>query len=109
MRVHRELGPGLLESAYQSALASEMEFASIPFEREWPIPVVYRGKSLDTHYRVDFLVGGELLVELKAVERVLPVHTAQLLTYLRLGGLRVGLLLNFSVPVLRHGIYRRVV
>lgn len=106
--VHRALDPGLLESAYQSALAAELDFQGVPFEREWPIPILYRDRALDTHYRLDFLVGGLLIVELKAVETILPVHTAQLLTYLRISGFRTGLLINFNVPVLRQGIIRRV-
>jgi GxxExxY protein len=106
--VHRALGPGLLETAYQSALAVELGFQGVPFEREWPIPILYRDRVLDTHYRLDFLVGGLLVVELKAVEIVLPIHRAQLLTYLRLGGFSTGLLINFNVPVLREGIIRRV-
>jgi GxxExxY protein len=106
--VHRALGPGLLESAYQAALSAEFEAQAIPFEREFCLPILYRGRSLDAHYRLDFLVGGLVVVEVKAVERVLPIHEAQLLTYLRLGGYRVGLLLNFCAPVLRQGIVRRV-
>ena len=106
--VHRALGPGLLESAYQSALAAEFEHLRLPFEREWPIPLLYRDRALDTHYRLDFLVGGVLVVELKAVDAILPLHTAQLLTYLRLGGFSTGLLINFNVPLLRQGIVRRV-
>ena len=106
--VHRTLGPGFLESAYQSALAAEFEYLSVPFEREWPIPILYRDRVLDTHFRLDFLVGGLLVVELKAVEAILPLHTAQLLTYMRLGGFGTGLLINFNVPLLRQGIIRRV-
>jgi len=97
----------LLESAYQAALALELEIRGVPFERERFLPVVYRHRALDAHYRIDFLVGGLLVVEIKAVERLQAVHEAQLLTYLRLGGYRLGLLLNFCVPVLRHGIVRR--
>ena len=108
MAVHRALGPGLLESAYQSALAAEFEFQGVPFEREWPIPILYRDRILDTHFRLDFLIGGLLVIELKAVEVVLPVHVAQLITYLRLGGFRTGLLINFNVPALRRGIIRKV-
>ena len=108
IEVHRALGPGLLESVYQSALSAEFAYQRLPFEREWPIPILYRDRALDTHYRLDFLVGGLLVVELKAVDAVLPVHTAQLLTYLRLGGFRTGLHINFNVPLLRQGIIRRV-
>ena len=106
--VHRALGPGLLESAYQSALAVELECQRIPFERELPVPVRYRDRTLDTRYRLDFLVGGALVLELKSIEALLPVHSAQLLTYLRLGGFRTGLLINFNVRLLRQGIVRRV-
>ncbi len=106
--VHRALGPGLLESAYQEALAAEFESRFIPFEREWPVPVFYRDHLLATHYRMDFLVGGLLVIEIKAIEVLLPVHSAQVLTYLRLGGYRVGLLLNFGQPTLKAGIRRFV-
>lgn len=106
--VHRALGPGLLESAYHCALAAEFEYLGLPFERELGIPILYRDRALDAHYRLDFLVGGVLVVELKSVERILPIHEAQLLTYLRLGGYRTGLLLNFGARVLREGILRRV-
>ena len=106
--VHRVLGPGLLESAYHEALAAEFENRHILFEREWPIPVHYGDRLLATHYRLDFLVGGQLVVEIKATEMLQSVHTAQVLTYLRLGGFRVGLLINFGQPQLRHGIRRFV-
>lgn len=106
--MHRALGPGLLESVYQSALSAEFEYQRLPFEREWPIPVLYRNRALDTHFRLDFLVGGLLVVELKSGETILPLHTAQLLTYLRLGGFGTGLLINFNVPLLRQGVIRRV-
>ncbi len=106
--VHKALGPGLLESANHAAMAAELEACSIPFEHELVLPIRYRDRALDAHYRVDFLIGGMLVVEVKAVERVLAVHEAQLLTYLRLGGYRPGLLLNFCAPTLRQGILRRV-
>lgn len=89
-------------------MAVELEASCIPYERELAVPILYRNRALDSYYRLDFLVGGNLVLEVKAVERVLPVHEAQLLTYLRLGGYRVGLLLNFCAPVLRDGIVRRV-
>ncbi|MHB1311340.1 MAG: GxxExxY protein [Gemmatimonadaceae bacterium] len=104
--VHRALGPGLLESAYQEALASEFVCRRIPFEREWPVPVHYKDRLLATHYRMDFLVGGFLVLEIKALEVLAAVHSAQLLTYLRLGGYRIGLLLNFGQPTLKAGIRR---
>lgn len=108
IEVHRALGPGLLESAYQACLAHELRLRSLPFEREKPLPVEYKGVALDCGYRLDFLVDGKVIVELKAVEQVHPVHEAQLLTYLKLTGCRVGLLINFNVPLLKQGITRRV-
>lgn len=108
IEVHRHLGPGLLESAYQQCLAHEMSLRGLAFEREKALPVYYKGVSLDCGYRVDFLVEGKVLVELKATEALLPVHSAQVLTYLKLTACRLGLLINWNVPVLRDGI-RRVV
>lgn len=108
IRVHRALGPGLLESAYQESLAAALSRARVPFEREFPVPVFFEDLLLATHYRLDFLVGGYLVVELKAVESVQPVHAAQLLSYLRLGGYPIGLLLNFGQPTLRAGLRRFV-
>ncbi|MHB8839127.1 MAG: GxxExxY protein [Gemmatimonadaceae bacterium] len=106
IRVHRALGPGLLESAYQESLAAALESAGVPFEREFPVPAFFEEKLLATHFRLDFLVGGCLVVELKATESMQPVHAAQLLSYLRLGGYQLGLLLNFGLPTLRAGIRR---
>ncbi|MBL7201379.1 MAG: GxxExxY protein [Anaerolineae bacterium] len=108
IEVHRELGPGLLESAYRSCLARELSLRGLPFEQEKPLPVEYKGVRLECGYRLDFVVDGKVVVELKAVDEIHPVHEAQLLTYLKLTSCRVGLLLNFSVPVLRDGITRRV-
>ena len=108
IEVHRALGPGLLESAYQACLAREFSLRRVAFEREKPLPVEYKGVQLDCSYRLDFLVNDKVVVELKAVENVHPIHEAQLLTYLRLSGCRVGLLINFNVPVLKDGITRRV-
>lgn len=108
IEVHRELGPGLLESAYQACLAREFIVRGLSFEQEKPLPVEYRGVRVDCGYRLDFLVAGRVVVELKAVDVIAPVHEAQLLTYLRLTGCRVGLLINFNVPVLKSGIKRRV-
>ena len=108
IEVHRALGPGLLESAYCQCLCYELTLRKLPFRLEWPLPVVYKGLILDCGYRVDLLVADEVVVEVKAVERLAPVHEAQLLTYLRLGGWKVGLLINFNVPLLRDGIVRRV-
>jgi GxxExxY protein len=106
--VHRVLGPGLLESAYQQCLYQELTLRGIPFEREVGIPVEYRGVRLDCGYRLDLLVAGRVVVEVKAIEAIAPIHEAQLITYLRLGGWNVGLLMNFNVVVLKDGIRRRV-
>ena len=106
--VHRELGPGLLESAYQMSMARELTLRNIPFRSQVDLAVEYKGARLDCGYRIDLLVDGRVLVELKAVERILSVHEAQLITYLRLSRVHVGLLINFNVPVLRRGILRRV-
>jgi len=108
IEVHRHLGPGLLESAYEECLCQELTLRKIPFERQRGLPVEYKGLRLDCGYRLDLLVAETVVVEVKAVESLLPIHEAQLLTYLRLGGWRVGLLINFNVPVLKQGIRRRV-
>ncbi len=108
IEVHRELGPGLLESAYQACLAHELSLRGIVFVSQLDLPLTYKGVQLDVGYRIDLLVEDRIIVELKAVERVTPIHEAQLLTYLRLLKKPVGLLLNFSVPVLKDGITRRV-
>jgi GxxExxY protein len=106
--VHRELGPGLLESAYQQCMRQELALRGIPFRREVPIPLEYRGNRLECGYRLDLLVANTVVVEVKAIEALAPIHEAQLLTYLRLGGWNVGLLMNFNVVVLKDGIRRRV-
>jgi GxxExxY protein len=106
--VHRELGPGLLESVYEMCLAFEFEARGLNFERQVELPVVYRGHCLDCGYRLDMVVEGSVLLELKSAANLEPIHEAQLLTYLRLSGLRLGLLINFNVPVLKQGIRRRV-
>lgn len=106
IRVHDDLGPGLLESGYQSAMALEMAEQGIRFERQKAVPAFYRGQRLDTSYRLDFLVEGKVVVELKAVERLEPVFTAQLLTYLKITSCQVGLLINFNVPLLKQGTTR---
>jgi GxxExxY protein len=108
IEVHRQLGPGLLESAYEECLAQELTLRSIPFERQKPVPVVYKGLKLECGYRVDLLVDGRVVVELKAVEALAPIHDAILLTYLRLSGCKIGLLINSHVAVLKDGIRRRV-
>ncbi len=106
--VHRALGPGLLESAYQECLCQELALRGIPFEREVPLPLEYKGIRCECGYRLDILVAGAVVVEVKAIEAIAPIHEAQLLTYLRLGGWSVGLLMNFNVVVLKDGIRRRV-
>lgn len=108
IEVHRILGPGLLESVYQVCMEHECKLQKISFERQVDLPLNYKGIDLDAGYLIDFIFDKRVVVELKAVERVIPVHEAQLLTYMRLTGIRVGLLLNFNVPVLKDGIYRRV-
>ena len=106
--VHQALGPGLLESAYQACMCRELSVREIPFRSEVDLPVEYRGCRLDCGYRIDLVVGERVIVELKSIERFSPVHESQLLTYLRLSKIRVGLLINFNVPVLRKGVIRRV-
>jgi GxxExxY protein len=108
IEVHKVLGPGLLESAYQVCLEHESKLRNIPFEHLLDLPLNYKGINLDAGYVIDLVYDARVVVELKAVERVIPVHEAQLLTYMRLTGIRVGLLINFNVPVLKDGIYRRV-
>ena len=108
IEVHKTLGPGLLESAYQVCMEHESTLRNIPFERLVDLPLNYKGIDLDAGYQIDLVYDKRVIVELKAVERVIPVHEAQLLTYMRLTGVRVGLLINFNVPVLKDGIYRRV-
>lgn len=108
IEVHRNLGPGLLESAYQQCLARELALREIPYYREWPLPLEYKGLRVKCGYRIDFLVADSIVVEIKSVEAIAPVHQAQLLTYMRIGGWRVGLLINFNVLVLKTGIRRKV-
>lgn len=108
IEVHRHLGPGLLESAYVKCLSRELYIKEVPFKREWPLPLEYKGVRLGCGYRLDLVVGDNVVVEIKSVEAVTPIHEAQLLTYLKLGGWNVGLLINFNVEVLKMGIHRRV-
>jgi GxxExxY protein len=108
IEVHKVLGPGLLESAYEECLAHELRLANISFERQVPLPVSYKSLQLDCGYRLDFLVERTVVLELKAVEDLQPIHQAQLLTYLKLGGWPIGLLINFNVSVLKKGIKRLV-
>jgi GxxExxY protein len=106
--VHRALGPGLLESAYQECLCQELNVRGIPFQRELPLSVKYKGVRVACGYRLDLLVAKSVVVEVKSVDAIAPVHEAQLLTYLRLGGWKVGLLMNFNVAVLKQGIRRKI-
>ncbi|MDR3632447.1 MAG: GxxExxY protein [Isosphaeraceae bacterium] len=108
IEVHRALGPGLLESVYEERPCHELKVREIDFVRQFPLPVRYKGIQLDCGYRLDLIVGGLVIVELKSVERVEPIHEAQLLTYLRLTDLWLGLLINFNSEVLRNGVKRRV-
>lgn len=106
--VHRGLGPGLLESAYEECLCFELNQHKLEFEKQIPLPVIYKGVKLDCGYRMDIVVENLVIVELKAVERVLPVHEAQLLSYLKLYNKKVGLLINFHVPILKSDLKRIV-
>jgi GxxExxY protein len=108
MEIHRNLGPGLLESAYEECLCHELTLRGIPFQRQVPLPLEYKGVRLEQGYRLDLVVAEIVVVEVKAVEIIHPVYEAQLLTYLRLGGFQVGLLINFNVPLLKDGIRRKV-
>ena len=106
IEVHRVLGPGLLESTYEQCLARELELQGIGFQLQVPLPVEYKGVRLDCGYRVDVLVEDQLILELKAVDEVRGIHEAQLLTYMKLAGVRTGLLINFHVTLLKNGIKR---
>ena len=108
IEVHRNLGPGLLESTYRQCLACELSHAGIPFQMEVPLPVRYKDVLLDCGYRIDLLVSGDLIVEIKCIETLLPIHHAQILTYMRLAKIPVGLLINFNVTKLQSGIKRFV-
>ena len=109
IEVHRRLGPGLLESAYEECLCWEMRQAELNVQRQVALPIIYKDVKLDAGYRLDILVDGRLVLEVKAVQELLPIHEAQLLTYLKLSGIRVGLLFNFNVTVLKSGIKRLVI
>ncbi len=108
IEVHRHLGPGLLESAYQSCLTFELKQLGLKVEEQKALPVVYKQVKLDCGYRLDFVVEDEIIVEIKAIEQLLPIHEAQLLSYLRLAKKKAGLLMNFHVPVLKNGLKRIV-
>jgi len=106
--VHRELGPGLLETAYEECLCHELHLRGMHFLRQVELPVGYKGLKLDCGYRLDVVVEEQVILELKSIEQLLPIHQAQLLTYLRLSAMKIGLLINFNVAVLKNGIVRRV-
>lgn len=108
IEVHRELGPGLLESVYEVILARELSILGLAVERQVPVPIIYKGIRFDEGFRADLIVAGKVLLELKSVERVTPAHKKQVQTYLRLTGLRLGYLLNFGESVLKDGITRCV-
>ena len=108
IEVHKHLGPGLLESAYEECLCRELDLRGIDFKRQVPLPLNYKGLKLDCGYRLDLLVEDKVIVELKTVEAIAPIHEAQILTYLKLRDIRLGLIINFNVPLLMDGI-RRIV
>lgn len=108
MEVHKALGPGLLESAYDACLCRELELRGVRIARQVPLPIRYKDVRLDCGYRLDLLVEDTVIVEVKAVESILPIHEAQLLTYLRLADKRIGLLINFHAPLLKQGLRRMV-
>ncbi|NDW12194.1 GxxExxY protein [Bacteroides sp. 214] len=107
-KVHTELGPGLLENAYELCLCYELDKEGIPYERQKELPVIYHGQTINCGYRIDILVGNSIVVELKAVDILMPVHTAQLMTYLKLSNNRLGYLINFNCSSLKSGIKRIV-
>jgi len=106
IEVHRHLGPGLLESAYEECLCHELAQNAFDFRRQVPLPVIYKSVRLECGYRMDVVVDGHVIIELKTVERLMPIHDAQVLTYMKLSGIPTGLLLNFNTPVLKDGIRR---
>jgi GxxExxY protein len=108
IEIHKTLGPGLLESAYEQSICHEMSLRGLSFERQKPLPVIYKGIRLDCGYRLDVVVEKAIVLELKSCEKIEPIHRAQLLTYLKLSGFNLGLLLNFNVTVMRDGIVRIV-
>ena len=108
IQVHRALGPGLLESAYEACLAYELAKRRIRVEQQKPMPLIYEQVKLDCGYRIDLLVEGSVVIEIKSVEALAPIHEAQIITYLKLSGCKLGLLINFNVPVVKDGIHRFV-
>ena len=109
LTVHRELGPGLLESTYAQCLAHELKLNGIVFKLQYPLPVEYKGVRLECGYRVDLFIEEKLIIELKCVEQIKGIHEAQLLTYMKLAGVKIGLLMNFNVAKLKNGIKRFVI
>ncbi|MBI5816070.1 MAG: GxxExxY protein [Nitrospinae bacterium] len=108
IEIHRCLGPGLLESAYEECLCYELSMRKIPFERQKHLPMEYKDIKLDCGYKLDIIVDGNVIVELKCVENILPIHEAQLLTYLKLSNIKVGLILNFHVALMKNGVKRMI-
>jgi len=108
LEVHRNLGPGLLESTYEQCLAYEMKAGGMAFKLQLALPVEYKNIKLDCGYRIDVLVDNSIIIELKSVDKILPIHQAQLLTYMKLAGISIGLLINFNVKYLKDGIKRMV-
>ena len=108
IEVHKHLGPGLLESTYEQCLCHELSIRGISFKQQAPISVDYKGVKLDCGYRIDLLVEDSVVVELKSVDKIIAIHEAQLMTYMKLSGKRVGLILNFNVELMKHGLVRRV-
>lgn len=109
IEVHRALGPGLLESAYEECLCYELANRNFHFERQYSLPIKYKDVCIDCGYRIDLLIEDQVVVELKAIERLLPLHDAQLLSYMKSGKWEVGLLINFNVPILKQGIRRKII
>jgi GxxExxY protein len=108
LQVHKALGPGLLESAYEHCLAHEISRRGLSVQRQVALPIVYEGEKLDAGYRLDLIVDGSVIVEIKSIDALAPIHEAQVLTYLKLSGLRIGLLMNFNVVLFKHGLKRFV-
>ena len=108
IEVHKVLGTGLLESAYEKCLCHELKLRGLSFDNQKPLPLVFKGEEIDCGYRLDIIVGNAIILELKACEKIEPIHKAQLLTYLKISGLTLGLILNFNVPIMRRGIVRIV-
>ncbi|HJW31868.1 MAG TPA: GxxExxY protein [Holophagaceae bacterium] len=109
LKVYRTLGPGLLESAYEACLAHELTLRGLKVQSQIHLPLTYEGLEIEAGYRIDLLVGGSIILELKCVDRLLPIHEAQLITYLRLSGIRLGFLINFHAPSFKEALKRRIV